>query len=241
MGLVVTDSSGFFLVPTDNGKITLFLEAPYLDPPAPRSSELKRIRPWLYSIVISMFLTSCTLGPGVSERLATDTSKETPKGLSGDALAKAQRADSDKPGPNTIARGALSYTNEKKISEVDEDQEIAALKIDLSNLKDRLVTLRSAEVIDLMGRPEFERSEPPARIWQYRAPTCVMDLFLYDGGEDFVVEYVDLRTRGSRSDEVDDRNCFASRIQKLAQNIGEAGSDVKQGARGTLEVDTEVP
>ena len=152
----------------------------------------------------------------VSERLAIETSKKP--GFERRRIGKGSEKDSDNQ-PNTIARG---NTNEKKVGEEDEEQEIAALEIDLTNFKDRLVTLRSAEVIDLMGRPEFERSEPPARIWQYRAPTCVMDLFLYDDGEDFVVEYVDLRTRGSERDKLNDRKCFASTIRKLAQNTGDA-------------------
>ena len=87
------------------------------------------------------------------------------------------------------------------------------IEINLKNFKNRLVSIDGNSVIKLMGLPEFERAEPPAKIWQYRTSACVVDVFLYynDGG--FVVEHVDLRGREHGRAEVDERLCFASIIQ----------------------------
>ena len=67
-----------------------------------------------------------------------------------------------------------------------------------------------------MGPPEFERLEPPARIWQYRTPVCVLDLFLYDDGGGPAVEYVNLRMRGAGPDKLNGHKCFASTMRKPA-------------------------
>ena len=106
------------------------------------------------------------------------------------------------------------------------------LEIDLTNFKDRLSTLSDAEVVELMGPPQFERFEPPARIWQYRTPFCVVDLFLYDDGGGFTVEYVNLRMRGAGRNKLNDRKCFASIIQMPAQHTGDADNSVDPDERG---------
>jgi len=42
-----------------------------------------------------------------------------------------------------------------------------------------LTGLSAAEVVALLGEPDFRRAEPPAELWQYRSADCVLDLFLY--------------------------------------------------------------
>ncbi len=45
----------------------------------------------------------------------------------------------------------------------------------LTSLKDR----SDRELIGRLGQPYFVRHEAEAEIWQYRSPTCVLDIFLY--------------------------------------------------------------
>jgi hypothetical protein len=42
-----------------------------------------------------------------------------------------------------------------------------------------LETLSPPALIARLGEPDFTRRDPPAEIWQYRGPNCVLDLFLY--------------------------------------------------------------
>ncbi|MDG2034839.1 MAG: hypothetical protein P8J29_12950 [Rhodospirillales bacterium] len=160
-------------------------------------------------LAISVFLGACTLDPQNLKSVLREVPKE--------ALADPSRgADAKQVGGKAVG------------------QEATALEIDLTNFEKRLATLNGAEVIELIGPPEFERSEPPAQIWQYRSPVCVVYLFLYDVDGTFAVEHVDTRPREAGLDHVNERVCFASIIQKLAQKIGEADS----GERGVRDPDT---
>lgn len=42
-----------------------------------------------------------------------------------------------------------------------------------------LTGMGSAELVALLGEPDFRRREPPAELWQYRSADCVLDVFLY--------------------------------------------------------------
>lgn len=43
----------------------------------------------------------------------------------------------------------------------------------------QLVGLNEDEVVRLLGPAGSRREEPPATVWQYRAPDCALDLFFY--------------------------------------------------------------
>jgi hypothetical protein len=43
-----------------------------------------------------------------------------------------------------------------------------------------LAGLEPADVLSILGQPDLKRDEPPAELWQYRAPDCVLNLFFYD-------------------------------------------------------------
>lgn len=59
--------------------------------------------------------------------------------------------------------------------------------------------LTEDEVAYIFGKPDMERRDADARIWQYRAPGCVVDFFFYDqkpgagSGARSAVSYVDFR------------------------------------------------
>ncbi|HEX6843130.1 MAG TPA: hypothetical protein VF113_16465 [Stellaceae bacterium] len=42
-----------------------------------------------------------------------------------------------------------------------------------------LTGMDPAQVIALLGEPDWRRPEPPAELWQYRNADCVLDVFLY--------------------------------------------------------------
>ena len=55
------------------------------------------------------------------------------------------------------------------------------------------------EVAGWLGEPHLKRRDPPAQMWQYRSPSCVLDFFLYarPGGDDLAheVSHVEIRPR----------------------------------------------
>ena len=55
------------------------------------------------------------------------------------------------------------------------------------------------EVAGWLGEPQLKRRDPPAQMWQYRTPACVVDFFLYGaaGADDAAheVSHVEIRPR----------------------------------------------
>lgn len=48
---------------------------------------------------------------------------------------------------------------------------------------DRLLGAPAERVLAALGKPELQRRERPAEIWQYRGRGCVLDVFLYAAGQ----------------------------------------------------------
>jgi len=42
-----------------------------------------------------------------------------------------------------------------------------------------LASLTGPELTARLGKPDFQRREPPAELWQYRSAACVLNVFLY--------------------------------------------------------------
>ncbi len=89
--------------------------------------------------------------------------------------------------------------------------EVAALEVDLTNFKERLIGLDSDEIGDLLGTPGLERAEPPALIWQYRHTSCTVDIFMFDDGGGATVDHVEVRAGQGAA--VDEKACFASLLR----------------------------
>jgi hypothetical protein len=58
-----------------------------------------------------------------------------------------------------------------------------------------LTGMGAAEVLALLGSPDFRRSEPPAELWQYRAADCILDVFLYRDPGGYRVVHAETRQR----------------------------------------------
>ncbi|MSO92304.1 MAG: hypothetical protein EXQ86_02745 [Rhodospirillales bacterium] len=62
-----------------------------------------------------------------------------------------------------------------------------------------LLGMSREDVTELLGPPTFRRREAPAEIWQYRAPSCTLDLFLYKDakGDGYKVAHVEAREKNA--------------------------------------------
>jgi hypothetical protein len=59
----------------------------------------------------------------------------------------------------------------------------------------RFEGLVDAELVQLLGKPDFRRRDLDAEIWQYRAGICILDLFLYREEGIFRVLHAEARSR----------------------------------------------
>ncbi len=67
----------------------------------------------------------------------------------------------------------------------------------LPDVKD-LVGLTADDLLKYFGDPNVRRHEPPAEVWHYVGPECVLHLFLYDNAKagEPVVSHVEISERG---------------------------------------------
>ena len=57
----------------------------------------------------------------------------------------------------------------------------------------RIMGLTRTELSDLLGKPHFRRRDITAEIWQYRHSECILDVFLYESGNDYRVLHFEMR------------------------------------------------
>jgi hypothetical protein len=196
-------------------------------------------------VVLALLLSACAVDQPSLKRIprsADDQQDQTARAAENGAPAQQQAGQ-----PAALADSPESLTEPvegESASAVPGDapvleQEVASREIDLENFKERLAGLEADEVSELLGPPSFERSEPPAKIWQYRAEKCVVDVFLYDDG-DLTVDFVEVRGRDNA--EVDEKACFASVLENPpGQAAGEGGSPVPPPPVGATEPEQAVP
>lgn len=67
---------------------------------------------------------------------------------------------------------------------------------------DALLKLKGAQISMLFSTPGLQRHEGAMNVWQYRTDSCVLDLYVADGGHGRVVHYeTRARVKASQSDE----------------------------------------
>lgn len=71
-----------------------------------------------------------------------------------------------------------------------------------------LVGMSREDVTELLGPPMFRRRETPAEIWQYRAQTCTLDLFLYKDGKSESYKVAHVEARGKNGAKVGPSDCL---------------------------------
>lgn len=75
---------------------------------------------------------------------------------------------------------------------------------------EKLIGLSSGKVEDLLGTPVFRRRDPPAELWQYTSPRCILDVFLYrtKASPKYLVTH--LEARGRTVGKIPLRECYLS-------------------------------
>lgn len=123
----------------------------------------------------------------------------------------ARQPDSDPPASAAEAAAetpSISQANPDIPEIVEPEPLVAAVTFNLDKFKQRLIGLDGEKVVGLMGAPDFERAERPAKIWQYRSDTCIVDVYLFDDKGSPEVDHVAVRGRKVRN--IDEKTCFAS-------------------------------
>ena len=53
--------------------------------------------------------------------------------------------------------------------------------------------MKRADIARMLGRPDLLRRDGDAEIWQYRAGSCILDIFLYEEPGGMRVAHADFR------------------------------------------------
>ncbi len=83
-----------------------------------------------------------------------------------------------------------------------------------------LVGQPGATLTPYLGEPSLKRSEPPAEIWQYATPDCLLFLFLYRESQGMTVKHLDARDRQRKPVDVD---ACARKVAAQAVQSAQAG------------------
>lgn len=82
-----------------------------------------------------------------------------------------------------------------------------------------LTGLGADQLQALLGSPDFRRRDPPAELWQFRGPGCVLDTFLYaDGAGVLRVKHVEARSRSVTR--IPARDCYLGLLAKRKEGGG---------------------
>jgi len=153
----------------------------------------------LAAIVGVFFLSACAFDPSTIVR--------TPRVVDQAEAKSGEPAEENSKDSKPAGESGLDLPPEITDA-VEKPAQIAAVEIDLTNFKERLLGLDGQEITELLGKPKFERSEPPAKIWQYQSNDCFVDLFLFEEAGDLTVDHVEVR--GKQVEKTDEKICFAS-------------------------------
>ncbi|MBK1696919.1 hypothetical protein CKO21_06635 [Rhodovibrio salinarum] len=80
---------------------------------------------------------------------------------------------------------------------------------------ERFIALSAADVDAELGAPARIRQEGPARVWQYRTRTCVLDLVLYSDPDGEVVRHLEARDPVDATPQ-DTQACLRTLLQRRA-------------------------
>lgn len=78
---------------------------------------------------------------------------------------------------------------------------------------ERLMGLDPQALDAALGRPELVRREKPAEVWQYRAGSCVLDVFLYPAGQGREVLHLEARDAASAAP-ADAKSCLTALLRR---------------------------
>ncbi len=82
---------------------------------------------------------------------------------------------------------------EKNVTETPPPPETRTANLAAPANPQRIMGLTRAQLSDLLGKPHFRRRDITAEIWQYRHSECILDVFLYESGNDYRVLHFEMR------------------------------------------------
>jgi len=154
----------------------------------------------IYVLSIALALSAC-ITPDNNFDLPEITPEKRGKTVSQPTSDKAANYTSNGPVPQT--------TNQKK----------ASLKL-LSTTD--IIGQNKVKLLQILGRPNFQRRDPPAEIWRYHNETCLLDIYLYRprtpgaGGAKLVTFIEARKPRGPRAEATHCLNIIHSSFTKSA-------------------------
>jgi len=92
----------------------------------------------------------------------------------------------------------------------------------ITGLPEELDGQGQIEIWSRLGSPDLVRREGPARVWQYATQSCVLDLYLYEAGDDF--EVIHHALRGRREREPPEPGCYHALIERARLRAGPTAS-----------------
>lgn len=120
-----------------------------------------------------------------SEDAAARMAESQPRGSDPPAQEGATSAEGQ-PGPDrAVPPAAATPQPEERIASHEgiDAARLAALAPQPERDPASLMGLARDQVMALLGAPSLVRRDAPAEVWQYAGETCVLDLYLYEGGE----------------------------------------------------------
>ena len=152
-----------------------------------------KMRARLTVMLSLLLLGACAADPLTINRVPRQPDADPPAPAAAEAAAETPSVSQAKPDIPEI---------------VEPEPQVAAVTFNLDKFKQRLIGLDGEKVVGLLGAPDFERAERPAKIWQYRSDTCIVDVYLFDDKGSPEVDHVAVRGRKVRN--IDEKICFAS-------------------------------
>ena len=158
-----------------------------------RTKRLTKIKQPLLSLILKFFLigvvSACTYEPKTMVKKPRASLSKVPLKIT----------------PSIESKLNIHFANkmvriEKKIQPI--------VGINFSTFKRNLIGLNKNEIIELLDKPTFERTEHPASIWQYQSSICFIDIFFYSNKNNLVVDHVEVRSKNI--ERTDEKRCFSS-------------------------------
>lgn len=162
----------------------------------------------LISIGAVLFLAACAAPPDAG---SSASNPSTPPSAAETTTARSANGDTATITPRCPTRTDESQQELAKLTARTAGPNVASPSVDL---RKRLVGMDLEAVQALLGEPDFERRDPPGRIWQYRTAGCILDVFLFDAASKMTVRHVE--TRGRTVSQPPDANCFDELLRRRA-------------------------
>ncbi len=142
----------------------------------------------LGTVAFAFTMTACA-GPAPVTPAPPASGVETAKAeIKAPAEATRRRAPAPKvPAPKASAKA------EKSVAETPPPPQTRTANLAAPVDPRRIMGLTRAELSDLLGKPHFRRRDITAEIWQYRHSECILDVFLYESGNDYRVLHFEMR------------------------------------------------